>query len=130
MKTLKIPANGIPEATEIGEGLTDLQEAVDGSFELVPIGADHVAMIDEEGKLNGAETNHVASAILQERLLAGDWVAGDCFILGIEGAELTDADPRLLEAASLFELSNIGIDQITRTFAGVLNWRATDKGET
>ncbi|MGO1623422.1 DUF3846 domain-containing protein [Flaviflexus sp.] len=82
-KALKITTAGQVSIVTLN-GLADYQAAVDGYIEVIPLNDGHELVINEEGKLTGAETNPLAT-ILAFRLESGiahnDYIVGDAVIV-------------------------------------------------
>lgn len=75
------------------DGLKDLQSAVGGLIESVPVTHDADAYINEEGKYM-CEPNVFATFLLQinKRLNAGDYVAGNLVLVGRPDDDGNDTD--------------------------------------
>ncbi len=74
---------------------TDLQDAVGGMIEAVGgmiEGHDFTLYIHGEGKIFGDPLNLVASSLVVDRLMPGDYIAGDAVMIGGPDAEGRDTD--------------------------------------
>ncbi len=76
IKVLKIEAGKPPEIKEIANELHSLQSEVEGYIECVYLDDGCIAVVNEEGKLNGMEPN---------RRLGADIICGPFFICGDDG---------------------------------------------
>ena len=87
IKVLKIEPGKMPYEKEMVNDLEGIQAEVDGMFECVYLDNNCIAVVNEEGKLNGMELN---------RRIGNDIIAGPFFICGdsAEGefVSLTDAE--------------------------------------
>ena len=87
IKVLKIEPGKMPYEKEMVNDLEGIQAEVDGMFECVYLDNNCIAVVNEEGKLNGMELN---------RRIGNDIIAGPFFISGDsedrEYVSLTDAE--------------------------------------
>ena len=87
IKVLKIEPGKMPYEKEMVNDLEGIQAEVDGMFECVYLENNCIAVVNEEGKLNGMELN---------RRIGNDIIAGPFFICGDsadgEFVSLTDAE--------------------------------------
>ena len=67
----------------ISGSLENLQKIVGGYIETVPVGAKHVLIVNEEGKLRSLPFNFHMGRY--------DTIVGDAIVLGVRGEEFTDA---------------------------------------
>ncbi len=70
---LKIEVGKLPELKEIPNQLKAMQEEVDGLIEVVYLGDDALAIVNEEGRINGMEPN---------RYMGDEIICGPFFICG------------------------------------------------
>ena len=82
MKAIKI--TNTVELIDIPNELHDLQKAVDGNIEVVPLNPRSAIVVDEEGILKGRQYNALASMIARFGLY------GTALIVGIDGEEMCD----------------------------------------
>lgn len=73
IKVLKIEPGKMPYEKEMVNDLEGIQAEVDGMFECVYLDNNCIAVVNEEGKLNGMELN---------RRIGNDIIAGPFFICG------------------------------------------------
>ena len=73
IKVLKIEPGKMPYEKEMVNDLEGIQAEVDGMFECVYLENNCIAVVNEEGKLNGMELN---------RRIGNDIIAGPFFICG------------------------------------------------
>ena len=87
IKVLKIEPGKMPYEKEMVNDLEGIQAEVEGMFECVYLDNNCIAVVNEEGKLNGMELN---------RRIGNDIIAGPFFICGDsadgEFVSLTDAE--------------------------------------
>ena len=87
IKILKIEPGKMPFEKEMVNDLEGIQAEVEGMFECVYLDNNCIAVVNEEGKLNGMELN---------RRIGNDIIAGPFFICGEsadgEFVSLTDAE--------------------------------------
>ena len=87
IKILKIEPGKMPYEKEMVNDLEGIQAEVEGMFECVYLDNNCIAVVNEEGKLNGMELN---------RRIGNDIIAGPFFICGDsedgEFVSLTDAE--------------------------------------
>lgn len=76
IKIVKIEVNKKPEIKEIQNELESLQKEVEGLIECISLDDGTIAIVNEEGKLNGMEPN---------RRLGNDIICGPFFICGDDG---------------------------------------------
>ncbi len=79
MKILKIEVGKAPYEKEIENSLLAMQNEVDGLIQPVDIGMDCLAVVNEEGKINGSQPNRW--------LGDNDIICGDFFICGDGGED-------------------------------------------
>jgi len=85
MKALLIKTDRACEVVEI-DGLADMQAAVGGMIEAVPLdGVPGDVILNENGKFSGLTYNPLATAIA--RLFPGDAIMGDVLVTGPVDAE-------------------------------------------
>ena len=60
--------------------LEELQRAVGGYIEIVPLTDKTVMVVDEEGKLKGKEINVFATALYQGLRKVNDYIVGDVIV--------------------------------------------------
>jgi hypothetical protein len=73
IKILKIEPGEMPYEKEIQNNLEGIQAEVEGMFECVYLNDNCIAVVNEEGKINGMELN---------RRMGNDIIAGTFFICG------------------------------------------------
>lgn len=73
IKVLKIEPGEMPYEKEIQNNLEGIQAEVEGMFECVYLNDNCIAVVNEEGKINGMELN---------RRMGNDIIAGPFFICG------------------------------------------------
>lgn len=73
IKVLKVEPGKVPYEKEISNDLRGIQAEVEGHFECVYLKNNCIAVVNEEGKLNGMELN---------RRMGNDIIAGPFFICG------------------------------------------------
>lgn len=77
-------------------GYKDIQRAVDGFIEAVSFGENsYFCYINEEGKLTGLEVNELATSLWYdsgERIMLGDFIAGDAVFFGGVDSNGNDVD--------------------------------------
>jgi hypothetical protein len=73
IRALKIEPGKVPYEKEINNDLKGIQSEVEGLFECVYLDNNCIAVVNEEGKLNGMELN---------RRIGNDIIAGPIFICG------------------------------------------------
>lgn len=73
IKVLKIEPGEMPYEKEIQNNLEGIQAEVEGMFECVYLDDNCIAVVNEEGKINGMELN---------RRMGNDIIAGPFFICG------------------------------------------------
>lgn len=102
MKALLIPVDGKLAMIEINavegdDGLADLQAAVGGHIEALPVPGypKAIAYINDNGKF-ALDRNPLATALLKEAMMVGDWIPGPCVLMGIDGENNADVPERLL----------------------------------
>ncbi len=78
IKVLKIGVGEPPQAKEISNELHSLQAEVGGYIECVYLSDGCIAVVNEEGKLNGMASN---------RYLGADIICGPFFVCGDDGEE-------------------------------------------
>lgn len=86
IKVVKIEVGQPPEVKEIENSLNSLQKEVDGLIECVYLDDGCIAIINEEGKINGMEPN---------RRVGADIICGPFLICGDDGenfGSLTDSE--------------------------------------
>lgn len=76
IRILKIEPGKMPYEKEMDNDLKGIQTEVEGLFECVYLGDNCIAVVNEEGKLNGMELN---------RRIGNDIIAGPFFICGDSG---------------------------------------------
>lgn len=90
VKALKIEPDKAPEETTLGTSLTQLQEAVGGMIEIVPISNTCSILCNETGKLDGLTPNRVWN---------GDVITGTFYIIHTDNdgelADLSEEDSDL-----------------------------------
>lgn len=93
MKTVVIGVDGSAKVCFL-ETLEDLQKAVGGYIEAIPLGSDSSAYINEEGKLRRLPLNPVATAIAHRKnsLRLNDFIVGPMVILGVPDEDGNDTD--------------------------------------
>lgn len=84
-----------PEELVIPNELEAFQRLVDGYIETLPIAADMLAIVNEEGKLRGMEPN---------MMVRGDLLVGPVVFAGFDGEDLCDVP--------------VGLDRIGFMFRG------------
>lgn len=95
LKVLLVKPGQYPQQVEIGSELEDLQKAVGGDIEAVYPYKDAVALImNDEGKLNGAELNRGLRAEDGELY---DIIAGDFLVVGLGEEDFASLPPELME---------------------------------
>jgi hypothetical protein len=83
-KGILIPPTGVVQEIDI-DGLAEYQNAVGGYIEPLRVAEDLFALIDEEGKMKGAEPNLRATALCvanHTRLMPGDHIVGPMIVFG------------------------------------------------
>ena len=94
IKALKIEPGIEPMETSLGTSLKELQTAVDGYIEMVPLDDACNILCNEEGKLNGLTPN---------RLFGSDVIAGRFFVVKVgDDGELADLNSR--EMSKYYEM--------------------------
>ncbi len=89
MKILKIEIGKAPFIKEITNELSALQAEIGGLIQPLELGANCIAIINEEGKLNGSSPN---------RWLAdSDIICGDFFICGDDGEDFKSLNDTQIE---------------------------------
>ena len=90
VKALKIEPDKAPEETTLGTSLTQLQEAVGGMIEIVPLSQTCSILCNETGKLDGLTPN---------RVWGSDVITGTFYIIHTDDngeiADLSDEDSAL-----------------------------------
>lgn len=91
---LHIPPHEHPKPVKLGDSLKDMQAAVGGMIELLPIadfgGLQYDMLLNEEGKLLGLEPNRRVGDV--------DVLVGDCYIVAYdEEGNLTSIPPYMLD---------------------------------
>ena len=95
LNVLLVKPGQYPQQVEIGGELEDLQKAVGGDIEAVYPYKDAVALIvNDEGKLNGAELNR---GLRTEDGELYDIVAGDFLVVGLGEEDFASLAPGLME---------------------------------
>jgi hypothetical protein len=96
IKVLKIEPGKIPYEKEIQNDLEGIQAEVEGLFECVYLDDNCIAVVNEEGKINGMELN---------RRIGNDIIAGPFFICGdTEEGEFTSlTDEQMKKFASEYK---------------------------
>lgn len=82
-----------PEELVIPNELEEFQRLVGGYIETLPIAADMLAIVNEEGKLRGMEPNMIVN---------GDLLVGPVVLVGVNGAEFCDVPVGLDRLGFLF----------------------------
>ncbi|MFI3327027.1 MAG: DUF3846 domain-containing protein [Clostridia bacterium] len=88
MKIVKIEPNQKPIVKEIDNNLNSLQAEVGGLIQCVYLDDGNIAVINEEGKINGSEPN---------RRIGRDIICGPFFICGDDGEDFTSLSDQDLE---------------------------------
>lgn len=91
IKVVKIEVGQPPVVKEIENTLDGLQKEVEGNIECVYLDDDCIAVINEEGKLNGMEPN---------RRLGADIICGPFFICGDDGENFGSLSKEQIEKNS------------------------------
>lgn len=81
MRVLKIRPGELPEAIDIPNELSALQEQVEGYIECVAMDEDTVIICNEEGLINGSKFNLIAD---------GHYLFGTILIAGVDGEDFCD----------------------------------------
>lgn len=74
------PAEGVFSVRE-------LQQAVNGYFEIVRIDKENCLIVNEEGKLLGLPINRVATRLYQQLVYTDDCIVGDAIICNLSELE-------------------------------------------
>lgn len=82
---IKRPDEEYGHVTNISVSLKNLQNTVGGYIECVPLGAKHVIICNEEGKLRGLEPNFR----IGEGLFV-DVICGNAIVIGTDGEDFCD----------------------------------------
>jgi hypothetical protein len=97
MRAILIPADDTRrpiQEIQHSDSLEEMQEIVGGNIEYVPFMGrpDVFPIINDEGKFLDLPVNYAATAFLAESLQPGDYIAGDCLVMGAnpETGETTD----------------------------------------
>lgn len=99
MRAILIPAEPDEPIQEIqhSDSLEEMQGIVGGNIEYVPFRGrpDVFPIINDEGKFMDLPVNLVATWFLAASLQPGDYIAGDCLLMGAdpETGETTDLAP-------------------------------------
>lgn len=123
IKAIRFRPDYPADLTDVDNDLESLQQIVGGDIEVVPIGEAHVLIIDEEGKLKKKRHGQLATAVFGERLLPDDWIAGTALLVGSDGPEFTDVDPRLEAVLEDVDDAPNSPEILRRTCAAVMNWQ-------
>lgn len=93
MKAILIKTDGVTKVIEIKGTLAELQEAVGGYIEAIRL-KDHVAYINEEGKLQGLPSNAMGTLVAWQHggISLRDQIVGDMIILGPTDENGKDTD--------------------------------------
>ena len=90
---LKIEPGQPPIVKEVGNDLKSLQAEVEGLIECIYIGENEIAVVNEEGKLNG---------MLPNRRMGSDIICGPFFICGDDGEDFTSLSKENISKYSQF----------------------------
>jgi hypothetical protein len=74
------------------DGLDEYQFVVGGSIETIPYRDNVTPYFNEEGKIFGLPENVRATALLRNFLMAGDYIAGNCILVGFDPETGEDID--------------------------------------
>lgn len=74
------------------DGLEAYQEVVGGWIETVPFKENVAPYFNEEGKVMGLPENVRATALLRNSIMPGDYIAGNCIIVGFDPETGEDID--------------------------------------
>lgn len=93
MKAVVISVDGTAKVCEIAD-YDDLNAAVGGWIEAIPLGDNASAYINEEGKLRRLPLNPVATAIAHRKhsIRLNDFIVGPMVIVGVPDREGNDTD--------------------------------------
>ncbi len=92
IKILKIEVGQKPYVKEIGNDLKSLQAEVGGLIQPVEIGGDCLAVVNEEGKINGMQPNRW--------LGSDDIICGDFFICGDSAEDFCSLNDEQIKVCS------------------------------
>jgi hypothetical protein len=99
MRAILIPADHTRPIREIqhSDSLEEMQGIVGGNIEFVPFRGreDVFPIINDDGKFSNLPMNYAATAFLYSSLQFGDYIAGDCLVMGVdpETGETADLPP-------------------------------------
>lgn len=95
LKGVFLPVDGKPEVREYTE-FSKIQEAVGGYVEQIT-DRTTVLLCDEESKFKNYKLNPMATALVQNNLRRGDYVAGDVVVVGpSDGENWADVSEELI----------------------------------
>lgn len=98
-------------------GYQSLVRVVGGNIEAVSVGSDAVMYLNEEGKLQGLDVNHIATALYRDAIDTLDIIVGNVCIVGNDGGE-NDVDVPLsyLDKAKKIKDSSDVLQNILKLF--------------
>ncbi len=112
MRAILIPGDDTRPIQEIqhSDSLEEMQGIVGGNIEFVPFRGrpDVFPIINDEGKFSNLPVNYAATAFLAASLQPGDYIVGDCLVMGAdpETGETTDLAPDITVAYVIQQLTN------------------------
>ena len=96
IKGLIIRTHGQPEEYEYNGDYKELQKIVGGYFEVISFGdKPYFCYINDEGKMLKLEQNRLATDLWYnsgQRVLIGDYIAGDAIFFGLPSDDGNDTD--------------------------------------